>query len=157
LRARSLFFEKALRTRWPPGGRRSVRLRSSSPEEARALECVLQWLYTGKLELPAGLLKPCVGLCKALQLPSLKRALRQKVLFDGGEEEDEGREGEEGAIPESEGGSRRRRGRRDERRKVIIVDPDKEEMAGSFRRLAQGKGGKGERGGVLVCMIQALT
>ncbi len=141
LRARSPFFAQGLRTRWPPG-KRSLRLRSSSPEEARALECVLQWIYTGKLELPAGLLRSCVGLCKALQLPALKRALRQKVLFDDDEDEGDGSDGEaeDDSIPDSEGrrGHRRGRGGREQRHKVLVVDPDKEETAAAFRRLAQG-------------------
>lgn len=127
LRARSPFFDKGLRTRW--AGKRSLRL--NFPREARALECVLRWLYTGRLELPAGLLRSCVGLSRALQLPALRRALRDKVLFDDEDNEEEGEE-EGMAIPESEG----RRGQHG--RKVIVVDPDKEEMAGCFRRLAQG-------------------
>lgn len=128
LRARSPFFDKGLRTRWAE--KRSLRL--NLPQEAEALECVIQWLYTGKLELPAGLLRSCVGLCKALQLPALKRALRDKVLLDEGEG---GGLGDDGGIPESEGGGRRCGAGA---RRKIIIDPDKGEVQDSFKRLAQG-------------------
>lgn len=130
LRARSPFFDRGLKTRW--AGKRSLRLQV--PHEAEALECVLQWVYTGKLELPARVLRCCMGLCKALQLPGLKRALREKVLL-----EEEGNEGgeEDRGIPDSQRGRRARKGP-DGRRKIMI-DPDKEEVAAAFRQLAQGK------------------
>ncbi|GAB5030996.1 ankyrin repeat and btb poz domain-containing protein 1 [Nannochloropsis oceanica] len=100
-----------------------------------AFACVLQYLYTARLELPLYLLRDCVKLSHLLRLTDLKEELQKKVIECAIREEEE----EEQRAMGVGGGSSRRHllKQQQQRQKVLIIEPRKEAVVEHFKALAR--------------------
>lgn len=94
-----------------------------------AFESILQYLYTGKLDLPLCLLKDCLVLCNALHLHELRRALKRKFRELGGR----------GKVSSMMNGVKHQHQQEQQQQMMIIVEPEKEEVVSAFKNLARGE------------------
>ena len=147
LRARCEFFARQFKQGKWKRCRRGNHTSPSSPSSfssiavlhsQEAFACVLQYLYTARLELPLYLLKDCVKLSRSLRLNDLKKELQKKVLEYALREEEEKEEEEQRAIDTGDGSSRRQlQKKQQQRQKILIIEPRKETVVEHFKALAR--------------------